>query len=84
MAKEELKSFLINMKLIYQHGVSHSKNKSAMQRLFAIHECHYVTEQIVREQAKNMKFKDALHRIGFEVILKRVNNKKSIPDFNRL
>lgn len=84
MAHEEQKSFLINMKLIYQHGVSHSKNKSNIQRLFAIHECHYVVEQIIREQAKNMTFKSALHKIGLEVIIKRVNGKKTIPDFNRL
>jgi hypothetical protein len=84
MAQEELKSFLINLKLIYQHGVSHSKNKSNIHRLFAIHECHYVVEQIIREQAKNMTFKDALTKIGFEDILKRVNKKKTIPDYNRL
>jgi len=84
MTQDELKLFLTNMKLIYQHGVSHSKNKSKMQRLFAIHNCHYVVEQAIREQAKNMTFKNALHKIGFEAIIKRVHKKKSIPDYNRL
>jgi hypothetical protein len=31
-----------------------------------------------------MTFKDALTKIGFEDILKRVNKKKTIPDYNRL
>lgn len=84
MAQEELLPFLTNMKLIYQHGVSHSKNNSKIQRLFAIHNCHYVVEQILREQAKDMSFSDALHNIGFEEIIKKVNNRSNIPDFNRL
>jgi hypothetical protein len=41
-------------------------------------------EQILREQAKDMSFSDALHNIGFEEIIKKVNNKNNIPDFNRL
>jgi hypothetical protein len=84
MVHDELGLFLINMKLIYQHGVSHSKNKSKMQRLFAIHNSHYVVEQIVREQAKDITFKNALHKIGFDAILKKVHKKKNIPDYNRL
>ena len=76
--------FLMNMKLIYQHGFSHSRNKSKLHRLLAIHNCHYVVEQIIRDQAKDMPFKNALHKIGFEAIIKRVNNKKNIPDYNRL
>lgn len=84
MVHDELRLFLINMKLIYQHGVSHSKNKSKIQRLFAIHNSHYVVEQIIREQAKDMTFKNALHKIGFEAILKKVHKKSNIPDYNRL
>lgn len=84
MAQDELRFFLINMKLIYQHGVSHSKNKSKIQRLFAIHNCHYVVEQIIREQAKDMTFRNALHKIGFEEIIARVHRKKNIQDYNRL
>ena len=79
MTREELKGFLVNMKLIYQHGASHSKNKSNIQRLFAIHDCHYVVEQIIREQAKDMTFKNALHKIGFEDIIKKVNKRVSLP-----
>lgn len=84
MAQEELLSFLTNMKLIYQHGVSHSKNSSKIHRLFTIHHCHYVVEQILREQAKDMSFSGALLNIGFDEIIKKVNNKNNIPDFNRL
>ena len=84
MTQDELKYFLTNMKLIYQHGFSHSRNKSKLHRLLAIHNCHYVVEQIVRDQAKDITFKDALHKIGFEEIIKRVHKKKNIPDYNRL
>ena len=84
MSQDKIKLFLINMKLIYQHGASHSKNKSKIQRLFAIHNSHYVVEQIIREQAKDMTFKNALHKIGFDAILKKVHKRKHIPDYNRL
>lgn len=84
MAQDELITFLTNMKLIYQHGVSHSRNKSKLHRLLAIHNCHYVVEQIIRERAKDMPFNDALHKIGFEEIIKRVNLKENIPDYTRL
>lgn len=55
-----------------------------MHRLLTIHNCHYVVEQILREQAKNMSFSGALHNIGFDEITKKVNSKNTIPDFNRL
>jgi hypothetical protein len=80
LAHDEMKPFLINMKLIYQHGVSHSKIKSKMHSLFAIHSSHYVVEQIIRERARDMEFKDALHKIGFEEIAKRVNEKQNIRE----
>jgi hypothetical protein len=54
LLQEENIPFLLNMKLIYQHGVSHSKNKSKMDLLLAIHNCHYVVEQILRERAKDI------------------------------
>ena len=84
MVKDEMKSFLTNLKLIYQHGVSHSKIKSRIHLLFAIHNSHYVVEQLVREKARDRKFSDALHRIGFEKILKIVHEKQNIQDYNRL
>lgn len=84
MAQDEVRSFLTNMKLIYQHGVSHSKIKSKINLMFAIHNSHYVVEQILRERAKDTKFSDALHKIGFEEIVKRVNEKQNIQDYNRL
>lgn len=84
MTRDELKNFLTSMKLIYQHGVSHSKHKSNIHRLFAIHNCHYVVEQIIRERAKDMTFKAALHKIGFEEVIKKVHKKQNIPYYNRL
>ena len=85
MAQDEIKSFLANMKLVYQHGVSHSKNKARLHRFLAIHNCHYVVEQIIRERAKDMTFKGGpLQKIGFEVIIKRVNKKKTIQGYNYL
>jgi hypothetical protein len=72
------------MKLLYKHGVSHSKNKSKLNRLLALHNSHYVVEQILRERAKDNPFTGALHQIGFADILKKVNEKNNIPDFNRL
>lgn len=56
MTKNEIRLFLTNMKLIFQHGLSHSRRKSKLHRLLAIHNCHYVVEQIIRDQAKNMTF----------------------------
>ena len=84
MTQDEHRFFLTNMKLIYQHGASHSRNKSKMQRLFAIHSCHYVVEQMLREKVKNTTFTGALHRIGFDVILKKVCEKQTIPDYIHL
>ena len=51
-----------------------------MHSLFAIHSSHYVVEQIIRERARDMEFKDALHKIGFEEIAKRVNEKQNIRE----
>jgi hypothetical protein len=72
------------MKLIYQHGVSHSRVISRTNRLFAIHNCHYVVEQIVRERAKDIYFEKALHEINFKEIIKKVHEKQNIPDYDRL
>ena len=80
----ELIGFLTNMKLIFEHGVTHSKSKSPMHRLFAIHHSHYVVEQVLREKAKNQSFSGSLSNIGFEKIIKRLNKKMNIPDYNRL
>jgi hypothetical protein len=85
MTQDEIKSFLANMKLVYQHGISHSKNKARLHRFLAIHNCHYVVEQIIRERAKDMTFKGGpLQKIGFEVIVRRVNKKKTIQGYNYL
>jgi len=85
MAQDEIKLFLANMKLVYEHGVSHSRNKARLHRFLAIHNCHYVVEQILRERAKNMTFKAGpLQKIGFEEIIKRLNVKKTIQGYNYL
>jgi hypothetical protein len=70
--QEENIPFLLNMKLIYKHGVSHSKNKTKVDLLLAIHNSHYVVEQILRERAKDITFVNALHKIGFEESLRRL------------
>lgn len=79
-----MRTFLVNMKLIYEHAIAHSKNKSKLNRLMALHSCHYVTEQVLREKARDMGFSGALRDIGFENIIKQVNKKVNIPDFSRL
>lgn len=84
MIEGETQSFLMNMKLIYQHGVSHSRINSRTNRLFAIHNCHYVVEQVVRERAKDVFFQNALHEINFTTIIKRVHEKQNVPDYDRL
>jgi len=55
-----------------------------MHLLFAIHNIHYVVEQIIREKTRDTTFRGALHKIGFEKILKKVNEKKTIPEYSRL
>jgi hypothetical protein len=52
--------------------------------LFAIHDCHYVVEQILREKAKDTSFSGALHDIGFEKIIRAINSKETIPDYGHL
>lgn len=84
MTQEDIRPFLINMKLIYLHGVSHSKNKSKVDLLLAIHNSHYVVEQVIRERAKDMSFGEALHKISFDEIIKKVNKKQNIQDLNHL
>lgn len=85
LPKDEVQHFLTNLKLIFQNGVLHSKNKTRLHRLLAIHNCHYVVEQMLRERAKNMIFKgSALHKLGFEEIIKKVSRTKTIPDYNHL
>jgi hypothetical protein len=78
------KSFLMDMKSLYQQGVLASKNLSRFQRRLAIHYIHYVVEQILREKAKDIQFKNSLAKIGFEDIIKNLRKAKPIPDFNRL
>lgn len=84
MTQDELKLFLTNMKLIFQHGYSHSRNNSKLHRLLAIHNCHYVVEQVIRERAEDMPFSGALHKIGFEEIIKKIHKKHNIQDYYRL
>jgi len=84
MSKEETATLLTNLKLIYQNGVSHSKNSSKLHRLLAIHNCHYIVEQTIREKAKDQSFSGALREINFEGIIKKLNVDMNIPDFSHL
>lgn len=80
----DVKSFLMDMKSLYQQGVLASKNSSRFQRRLAIHYIHYVVEQILREKAKDIEFKNSLANIGFEEIIRKLNKGKTIPECNRL
>jgi hypothetical protein len=80
----DVKSFLMDMKSLYQQGVLASKNPSRFQMRLAIHYIHYVVEQILREKAKDIQFNNSLAKIGFEEIIKNLNKRKPIPDYNRL
>lgn len=80
----DLKHLLTNLKLIYEHGFSHSRNKSRIHLLLAIHNSHYSVEQVLRQKAKNITFNDALHKIGFKQIIKKVHEGQNIPDYNYL
>jgi len=83
-SQQDITPFLLNMKQIYQHGVSHSKNKSRVDLLLAIHNSHYVVEQIIRERARNMNFKGQLHELGFDKIFNWVNKRKPTQYYSRL
>jgi hypothetical protein len=80
----DVKSFLMDMKRLYQQGVLASKNISRFQRRLAIHYIHFVVEQILREKAKDIEFKNSLSKICFEDIIKRLSKGKTIPDYTRL
>ena len=79
-----VKSFLMDMKRLYQHGVLTSKNPSRFQRRLTIHFIHYVVEQILREKAKDIEFTGNLAKISFEDAIKKLHKRMSIPDYVRL
>lgn len=81
---EDLKNFLTNLKLIYEHGFFHSRNKSKIHLLLGIHNSHYSVEQVLRQKARDTTFNDALHKIGFKEIMKRIHDRQNIPDYNYL
>lgn len=83
-AAPETINILTYVKLIFEHGFAHSKNKSRINLLLAVHNCHYAVEQVLREKARDMAFNAALRKIGFEEIIKVVNDKNNIPDYNHL
>jgi hypothetical protein len=80
----DVKSFLMDMKSLYQQGVLASKNFSRFQRRLAIHYIHYVVEQILIERAKDVMFTDRLAKIGFEKIIEKLHKTMNIPDYERL
>ncbi len=77
-------SFLLDMKLMFEHAKSHSNQNSRLNRRITIHHLHFVVEQVIREKAKNDQFTGDLYQIGFEKIIKKLHNSMNIPDFNRL
>lgn len=81
---ETTKEFLVDMKLMFEHGRSHATKNSRLNRRIAVHHLHFVVEQVLREKAKHSRFSNSLQRIGFEDIIKKLNKTKTIPDFNRL
>jgi hypothetical protein len=52
--------------------------------MLAIHNSHYVIENILREKAKDIKFEDSLENIGFKEIIKKLNGKINIPNYDDL
>jgi hypothetical protein len=76
--------FLSNIKLIYAHGRMHSRNESKLNLLLAIHNSHFAVESVLREKAKDQQFSEALRNIGFERIIKRLNEKLNIPNYDDL
>ena len=75
--------FLGNIKLIFEHGVRCSKNKSRLMRLLAIHELHYVVEQVLRERASKSGVEE-VHQDKFGEILRKLHRKKNIPEKDSL
>lgn len=80
----ENNEFLANIKLIFEHGVKCSKNKSKLMRLLAIHELHYVIEQIFRQKSVEHNFSNQTKLVGFKEILSKLDNQMNIPDKQRL
>lgn len=71
MGKNGMKSFL-TMKLMYQYGTLYSRSERKAHWLLAIHNCHYVVEQVQREYLTDQYFDDgALHFISFYDISKK-------------
>jgi len=75
--------FLGNIKLIFEHGVRCSKNKSRLMRLLAIHELHYVVEQILRERASESGVEKVQQDV-FSEILRKLHRNKNIPEKDSL
>jgi len=79
MEEKETTYFLMNIKMIMNHGNSHIKNNSRLNIMLGIHNAHYAVETIIRWKARDYIFNDSLSEMGFEKILKRVNEKMTMP-----
>ena len=48
MEEKETTYFLMNIKMIMNHGKSHIKNNSRLHIMLGIHNSHYAVETIIR------------------------------------
>lgn len=78
------KEFLLDMKLMFEHGKHHALKRSRLNRRIAIHHLHFVVEHILKEKAKDDYFKGSLNEINFVEIITKLNGKKNMPYFNDL
>ena len=76
--------FLSNIKLIFEHGTLCARNNSKLMRLLALHEIHYVIEQVLREKASAVNFHSHTKLLGFRDILLKLHKKQNIPDKDHL
>lgn len=70
--------------MIVKHGMLHIKNSSRLDIMLGIHNSHFAVESILRWKARDYRFNSSLSKIGFDEIIKKVNEKQNIPNFEDL
>jgi len=78
------KEFLFDIKEMFEHGKYHSTKDSKLDLKLAIHHSHFAIEQIIRENAKDLQFKDNLKGIGFKEVIKKLHANQNIPEYTRI
>ncbi|ODS36319.1 MAG: hypothetical protein A7316_00425 [Candidatus Altiarchaeales archaeon WOR_SM1_86-2] len=78
------KDFLMDMKLMFNHGKHHASQKTRFDRRLAIHHIHYVVEQILRERASDTHPGSSTENLGFKKLINKINAKGKIRDRKRL